>query len=329
MTPRTTTTPRRRSRKRERGAVLTAFVLTSTALFALAAVGVDTGRLALVANEVQTVADTAATAGARALLDGGSAATARGQAQTVAGQNRVNGTAAAIQAAQLEVGSYDPLTQAFVNGALPANAVRATPATTVQNLFAGIFGAQFAQTTVTKTATAAFTGIASGRPTLPLAIGACNFPALSGCFSDPSCLPSLIQVPNTTNNTGWTAFLDGATSNPSIAQYMPSACGGTTTPPEVNVGTPISLNNGQITSVLKNVEDCVKQGINKFVVPIVSCDGNFNQSSTITGFATIIVDSVNSTASPKGLDLHAIFEEVIGPPGGGGAYGTYTVRLMS
>jgi Flp pilus assembly protein TadG len=323
-----TTMPKRHARKRERGAVLTAFVLTSTALFALAAVGVDTGRLALTANEVQTVADAAATAGAHALLDGGSTATARAQAQTVAAQNRVNGNAAAIEAGQLEVGSYDPQTQAFVNGALPANAVRATPAVTVQNLFAGLFGSQFAQTTVTKTATAAFTGLGSGRPNLPLAIGACNFPALSACFNDPSCLPSLTQVPSTTNNTGWTSFLDGSTSNPSIAQYMPSACGGTRTPPDVGVGTSISLNNGQITSVLKAVEDCVKQGINKFTVPVVSCDGNFNQSSTITGFATIIVDSVNSTGSPKGLNLHAIFEEVVGP-GGGGTYGTYTVRLFS
>jgi Flp pilus assembly protein TadG len=315
-------------KQRQRGAVMTAFVLTSTALFALAAVGIDAGRLALTANEVQTVADTAATAGARALLDGGSTATARGQAQTVVGQNRVNGTAASIQAAQLEVGSYDPQTRAFINGALPANAVRATPATTVQNLFVGIMGTRFARTTVTKTATAAFTGLGSGKPNLPLAIGACNFPALTSCFNTPGCLPSLTQVPSTTNNTGWTSFLDGSTSNPSITKYMPSACGGTTTPPQIGVGTSISLNNGQITSVLKNVEDCVKQGINKFTVPIVSCSGNFNQSSTITGFATIIVDSVNSTGNPKGLNLHAIYEDVVGPPGGGN-YGTYTVRLFS
>ena len=123
-----TSMPSRSARKQERGAVLTAFVLTSTALFALTAVGVDTGRLALTANEVQTVADTAATAGARALVEGGSAATARAQAQTVVGQNRVNGTAASIQAAQLEVGSYNAATGSFANGAVPANAVRATPA---------------------------------------------------------------------------------------------------------------------------------------------------------------------------------------------------------
>jgi hypothetical protein len=80
--------------------------------------------------------------------------------------------------------------------------------------------------------------------------------------------------------------------------------------------------------VLDGLKDCVNQGINKFTVPIVSCSGNFNQSSTVTGFATIIVDSVNNTGNPKGLNLHAIYEDVVGPPGGGN-YGTYTVRLFS
>ena len=171
-------------------------------------------------------------------------------------------------------------------------------------------------------------GLGSGAPNLPLAIGDCHFPSISSCFNTPGCLPSLTQVPSTTDNTGWTSFLDGSTSNSSIGQYMPSACGGSKTPPTVGVGTPVSLNNGQITSVLQSVQDCVNQGINKFTVPVVSCGGNFNQSSTITGFATIIVDSVNATGSPKGLNLHAIFDDVVGPPGGGN-YGTYTVRLIS
>ncbi len=314
-------------RTRQRGAALTAFVLASTALFALAAVGVDTGRLGLVANEVQAVADAAATAGAKALLDGGTPATARSQAQAVVGQNRVNGTTATIDAAQLEVGSYDPQTGVFANGAVPANAVRATPSSTVQNLFAAIFGGQFGNTAVTKTATAAFSGLSSGQATLPLAIGACHFPTLSACFDDPTCLPSLTQVPNTTNNTGWTAFLDSATSNPNISQYMPAACGGSQVPPPIGIGTVISLNNGQITSVLNDVQNCVDQGINKFTVPVVACSSNFNQGAAVTGFATIIVDRVITQGSPKGLDLHAIFEDVVGP-GGGGAYGTYTVRLI-
>src|SRR5262249_987621 len=83
--------------------------------------------------------------------------------------------------------------------------------------------------------------------------------------------------------------------------------------------------NGQ---ALKGVQDCVKKGFNKFLIPIVSCGGNFNQSSTVTGFATIIVDSVVATGTPKGVNLHAIFQDVQGTPGGG-AYGTGEMRLLS
>jgi hypothetical protein len=299
------------------------------ALLALAAVGVDSGRIALTANEVQTVADIAATAGAKALLDGGNASTAINHAQTVVQQNMVDGSGATIQTAQLEVGQYDPQTRTFTAGANPPSAVRATPSTTVQNLFTGIFGSSYANSTVTKTATAGFTGLGQGAPTLPLALGDCDFPALSSCFGSSSCLPRLSQVPSTTDNTGWTSFFDGSTSENTITAYLPSACGGSKTPPVINVGAPINLNNGQGTGkALNGVENCVKKGFNQFLIPIVSCSGNFNQSATVTGFATIIVDSVVSSGNQKGLNIHAIFQETAGPPGGG-AYGMGMMRLYN
>jgi hypothetical protein len=313
--------------RKQRGSTLAAFVVVSAALFAFTAVGVDTGRVAAVATEVQTVADSAASAGARALLAGATTTTARTQAQSVVGQNRVNGATAVIQAAQLQTGSYNAQTGAFVSGGLPAIAMRATPSVTVRNFFAGIMGGGFANTTVTKTATAASVGVGQGQPTLPLVLGDCHFPSIASCFNTPNCLPRLTQVPNTTNNTGWTSFFDGASSAPNISKYMPAACGGTATPPNITVGASINLNNGQITSVLSKVDECVKKGINTFLIPIVACGGNFNQSSTVTGFATITVTQVLVHGSPKGLDLGAIFQAIAGPPGGGN-FGTYTIRIL-
>src|SRR5262245_54402057 len=201
----------RQARKSERGAILVATVLALPALLALVAVGIDTGRIAFTATEVQNVADAAATAGAQNLLEGGTATTARSQAQTVGAQNAVNGSGATVLPAQIEVGQYNYQTHTFVNGATPSSAVRATPSATVQNLFVGILGSSFANTTVTKTATAGFSGLGQAAATLPLAIGACNFPSLSSCFQTSGCLPSLTQVPSTTDNTGWTSFFDGAT----------------------------------------------------------------------------------------------------------------------
>src|SRR5262249_44170028 len=162
--------------------------------------------------------------------------TARTQAQSVAAQNAVNGSGATVSAAQIEVGQYNYTTNAFVNGAAPPSAVRATPSVTVSNLFAGILGSSFANTTVTKSATAWFSGAGQAAASLPLALGDCHFPSLSSCFKTAGCLPSLTQVPSTTDNSGWTSFFDGSTSGPSIAAYMPSACGGTKTPPVVKVG---------------------------------------------------------------------------------------------
>src|SRR5262245_56516549 len=319
----------RRVRKSERGAILAATVLALPALLALAAVGIDTGRIAFTATEVQNVADAAATAGAENLLKGGTASTARSQAQTVGAQNAVNGSGATVSAAQIEVGQYNYTTNTFVNGANPPSAVRATPSVTVSNLFAGILRSSFANTTVTKTATAGFSGGGEAAATLPLALGACNFPAVSSCSQTSGCLPSLTQVPSTGDNTGWTDFFDYSSSANSPVDYMPSACGGKKTPPVVKVGDNIGLKNGQATNKpLGAVKDCVDKGINKFLIPIVSCGGNFNQTGTVTGFATIIVDSVVASGNPKGLNLHAIFEEVQGTPGGG-AYGTGEMRLLN
>src|SRR4030095_9049589 len=76
----------RRTRRKERGAVLAAFAISMDAFLAFLPVAIDLGRLGLTANEVQTVADAAATAGARALAEGGSSTVARSQAQSVVAQ---------------------------------------------------------------------------------------------------------------------------------------------------------------------------------------------------------------------------------------------------
>ena len=71
------------------------------AFLALAAVGVDLGRLAFTATEVQTVADVAATAGARTLLLNsvtGTSSNAVTAAQLAAAQNQIDGRAATVAA---------------------------------------------------------------------------------------------------------------------------------------------------------------------------------------------------------------------------------------
>src|SRR5262249_45518882 len=157
-------------RKGERGFALVAFAASMGVLFGLAAVAIDLGRISMVANETQNVADIAATAGPTNLLNGGSATTARTDAQPVVGQTRPAGSTAAIDTADLQVGTYNSQTNTFTNGANPPDAVKATKTTTVQNLFAGFFGPSFFNSTVTRSATAGFTGPGQPPVTLPLLI---------------------------------------------------------------------------------------------------------------------------------------------------------------
>jgi Flp pilus assembly protein TadG len=292
------------------------------ALFGLAAVAIDLGRISMVANETQNVADIAATAGAVNLLNGGNATTARSDAQSVVAQNRLAGAAASMATGDIQVGTYNPQTNTFTNGASPPDAVKATKTTTVQNLFAGFFGPSFMNSTVTRSATSGFTGPGQAAVTLPLVIGDCDFGALKQCTLDPTCLPSLTQVPDPSNNSGWIK---------NDAPYYPAACGGPSTPTIVNVGDSLVLQGGQGTgNWLRTVESCFNKGITEFTVPIVSCaKSNFNQSAIVVGFATIDVTSIIDTTSAKGLNISAVFKEDTGAPAGGGAYGTGKMRLYN
>jgi Flp pilus assembly protein TadG len=104
-------------RKDERGFALVAFAVSMGVLFGLSAVAIDLGRIAMVANETQNVADIAATAGAVNLLNSGTATTARADAQTVVAQNQLAGAGATIDTADIQVGTYNPQNNTFTNGA--------------------------------------------------------------------------------------------------------------------------------------------------------------------------------------------------------------------
>src|SRR5437667_12368764 len=97
----------KRSHKSERGqAVITMVLWLTGAFFALTVVGIDIGHLGTSATEVQTVADIAASAGARNLLKGGSANTAKTEAISVVAKNKVDGQLFTMAAADVHVGNY-------------------------------------------------------------------------------------------------------------------------------------------------------------------------------------------------------------------------------
>src|SRR5215813_9313321 len=83
----------RRKRHGERGIGLVAAALWFAALAVLAAVAIDIARISHTASEMQGIADAAAIAGAKAVLEaGGTAGPEQTAAFAVANQNYFNGT---------------------------------------------------------------------------------------------------------------------------------------------------------------------------------------------------------------------------------------------
>jgi hypothetical protein len=327
----------------QRGFTTVYVALSLVGFFGVTAIAVDVARLAYTATEIQNGADIAATAGAHALMNGAGNAYSS-QATTVLQQNKINGASAntggttTIEAGTYANGTFTTTTVAN------ASAVRASLMRPVTNIVAGVFGGSNGTTNVTKTAIAGFSTISSAQPgQLPLAIGQCDFDNFN--CSAGNC-PSLTRVPATTNNSGWTSFSPSGTVNgPAVRPYLPNGCQGGTgaAPPTLTVGDTVQLNGGSITNFVRDVQTCfacANPPVLEFLVPIVACNGNFNGSSQVTGFATIVIDSFtysngqvalcggNGTA--QSINLHAIRNaDVPNQTGGCANCGTGFVTLMN
>ena len=321
----------RRDRRNERGAALALVGMAMVLIVGMAAVGVDVGRLALTANEAQIVADASATAGALALNDGAAVEPA---AFGVAGENTMAGDAAQPADVDVVVGTYDWDARTFAAGGENLNSVSATAERTVDNIFAGIFGD--ATSSVTRTAIAAAGPATTGEADLPIALSDCQFPP--EC-EDESCLPTLQQVPNGDDTAAFTGFL-GIADTDSVGDFLHPDCGGLGVEiPPVSVGDHISLNNGQMSSVIDDIECMVCDlGITEYLVPIIThCDENFVSASPpgtggsgdglVYGFAMITIDSFNYAnggtgcglnSAPQSMNLSAVIRTDHGGSGAGG-----------
>jgi len=322
----------KRHNDNERGGVILAFLGIALLVFmGLAVVAIDFGHLGLSTNEVQIVADTAATAGARSLMRNAQGATESpvAVAQTVVAENHLDTGAATIAAGDVEVGTYDFTSRAFSPGGANPNAVRATGRATVSNMVAGIFGAD--TTDVERQAIAAYSGNNSARPVCPITVGLCEFSAYQ---TSPNCsnLPDLTQVPSPGDTSGWTSLGASAASAQQAIAYLPEACGGGgQTPPTVRVGDTINVLNGQANSVLSTIRDCFNQGLlTECVIPIVDipCGTNFNQARPVVGFATFRIAGVNSMGNSMSIQMDGIcMTDEPGTPGGTNL-GTLSMKLV-
>jgi hypothetical protein len=337
-------------RPRQRGAFLAFTGMALLTLVGMTVVGVDLGRLAFTATEVQTVAEVAATGYAHAWLEGiknggadpGDGACAADALRVVRG-NRIDAKQAAnANIERYERGFYDPDTSGPFTTGVPAgktpNAVRATATTTVDNFFASVFGAP--KSVVRKTAVATVTCGNRAKP-LPLIVQDCSF----GGFDGPDeCaeLPRLTQQNVHVENTCWTSLSssdsagvgrpeDGVRSL--IEQYCCSAgpgnCPVSPDYPEVSEGQDIRVMNGQ-ASLLKAMQQCWDNGFREFLVPITRCGTSCSRTNEVSGFANFKLTARPTTTGPdKSMSISAFCNanpEIGG--WGGTCRGDYKVAMV-
>jgi hypothetical protein len=323
------------SRSRQRGAALATVGIFMIVLAGMAVLGVDVGRLAFTATETQVVADAGAVAYAKTMLDNEVYETNDSPlvaADLVVEDNFIDGKSASNARVEYAVGRYDFEAREFRPGGFPSNAVRANGWATVDNIFAGIFGDD--QATVERLAVAAFGGAGEARPTLPIAVGDCYFRRFERS-DNCSDLPKLNQIPDTTDNSCWTSLQPTGANADQVSELLPAECchggkcGGGATSPLVSVGDQINVLNGQANSILQILADCIENGLQEFVIPIVEC-GKCNQVAAVVGFASVRLTGATHQGKDKGIDIEALCrtESEGGAPGVGGNYGLKTLALV-
>jgi hypothetical protein len=297
-------------REGERGVALAYVGFALLAFMGFAVVGVDTARIAFTASESQAVADAAATAGIRTLatIYGGGAGNVKTDAVAIGSQNRIDGAVAPIAAGDVQCGTWNFTNGTFAGGTCDttSNAVRAISNKQVNNIVAGVFGASYVNTTVTRRATSALSAPNAARPLWPFAIKDCSFQQYASS-NNCSDLPTGIVVPNGAQTACFTTFLQNASSTPNIIEYLPNSCGGGGGQQDlISIGTNINLTNGAHTPDFRAMQDCFNQGFTDWVVPIVACSTNCNQSAAVVAFAEVKVRAVNVQGSNKTVTMDAI-----------------------
>jgi hypothetical protein len=322
-----------RDRRSERGVALAYVGFALLVFMGFAVVAVDTARIAFTASESQAVADAGATAGIRTLaaLYSGGTGNPKTDAVAVASQNRIDGAPAPIAAGDVQCGNWN-----FQNGSFAAgfcdttsNAVRATATKQVNNIVAGVFGASFAHTTVTRRATSALSAPNAARPLWPLAIKDCSFQQYASS-NNCSDLPKALVAPTGAQTACFTTFLDNSANTGGVIEYLPTSCGGGGGQQAlINVGTSINLTNGTKPPDFRAMQACFNQGLTTWVVPIVPCNTVCNQSAVVTAFAEIQVKAVTVNGANGAVTMDAICKIDSTVSGGGGPdRGVKTIAMV-
>jgi len=310
---------KRRARHGQRGIGLVAMAVWIVALAVIMAVAVDVARLSHTAGEVQTIADAAALAGAKALYDNrGVAGPEVDAARGVGNVNRFDGRLFPLSdnadgTMTVEAGTFDGTTF-NPGGGPPANAVRAVATgKAVQfvagNLMGAVLGNTATGSDITKEAIAAYGCGSNCQPQLPIMLCqglVTNLDPTQPCDPASLNLGPLTQTPAPDDTSCWSCLSPGCSaSTPTYLALFPPECGGTGSA-TASVGEDVGVSNGQNTPVLRQLLDCISptsqpNGKNQhfFRVPVSTDCSHCNQNSRITNFVTLKIGCTDPACTDR------------------------------
>jgi Flp pilus assembly protein TadG len=298
--------------RNQRGSVIVFVTLIIVLLLVMVGLGLDTGQLTYVRNQGQAAVDAAVLAAVSGLPS-------RDDDQIKSRAAGFNSTNDYVESPTNQIGSgnvsyvqYDFTTNTITNYAAPIATANGVRVALEQANGGGITTPVFLTPLLnflgfsapgTKDINVSAVSVISEKPAIPIALW-------SGlCAGSGTDVIIKMQHPDQKSDGGenacWTTFLDCSSGAPDIKAGFETAgsCSGNTIAGQIDIGTPICQNKGQVNSVLGTADQFfMTDHPNRWwLVPVIAGGGNCNpQNPTqITNWAKIYPKEVVKTGDPK------------------------------
>lgn len=330
-----------------RGAVAVMVALTMTVLLAMAAAALDVGHALVARNELQNASDAAALAGTRALavIYQGLAPAAQqtytmsmadqgviaGVVQAAANDNRAAGVTITVNAADIQIGTWNPATRTLTPTVNTPKAVRVIARRDgaangpISTFLARVIGVTSVNVTAVATAELTGTGAtAPGQLDVPFGISTYYFTQF-GCGNVIQFYPN-DGTPQAC--AAWNTFDQTPANANTLGNIIDGLNAGSYQSPATQPGFSLQFINGNVASAFPNLINLYNarqvNGNWDVLVPVYQSSDCAppNGAIPIAGYATARITSV--LGAPNFQILATIQCNIVDGAGGGGpAYGTF------
>jgi Flp pilus assembly protein TadG len=306
--------------RNERGSVLVFMTLMIVLLLVMVGLGLDTGQLTYVRNQGQAAVDAAALAAVSALPSRNPTEVANRAAAYNSENDYVESPTNAIGSTNVSYVKYDFTTNSITNYNEPigtANGVRVAlegaKSITTPMFLTPLMNLLGIATAGTQNLNVSAVSTITSKPAIPIALWSNVCPQYPGPYKDSTLInPNVnIQMQHPDQKTGnenscWTTFLDCSSGAPDIKAgfQVAQTCSGGRIDGQIDIGTPICQNKGQVDTVLGNAKTFFSANDMPnawWIIPVIqggiNCDPT--NPTTVVTWAKIRPTAVVKTGNPK------------------------------